>query len=55
MASQPPEKPDRIDPVAPPERPAPVPDHVPDRPPETEPLGPDIDQPPARPEEYPMK
>ena len=52
MATQPP-KPDRIDPVAPPERPArpPVPD--PFCPPETEPLPPDIDEPDVSPDEYP--
>lgn len=52
MATQPP-KPDRIDPAAPPERPAREPGPDPARPPETEPLPPDFDEPDISPDEFP--
>lgn len=54
MATQPP-KPDRIDPVAPPERPAREPGPDPVRPPETEPLPPDFDEPDISPDEFPTR
>ena len=53
MATQPPNKPDTIEPGAPPERPPSEPEPAPGFPPETEPASPDIDQPLPGPEELP--
>ncbi|MBS1240453.1 MAG: hypothetical protein H6R45_1159 [Proteobacteria bacterium] len=53
MASVPPERPDEIEPAAPPEKTPPVPEPFVPEPPETVPPEPDIDEPDRGPEEFP--
>lgn len=53
MATVPPDKPDRIDPGAPPETAPPLTEPMAPEPPEFEPVDPDFDQPDRAPEELP--
>ncbi|MEL6878590.1 MAG: hypothetical protein AAGL68_10900 [Pseudomonadota bacterium] len=53
MATEPPDRPDKIEPAAPPEIVPPQPDETPDRPAETPSPQPDIEQPGVPPEETP--
>jgi hypothetical protein len=53
MATQPPDKPDRIEPQSPPESPPAAPEPAAPWPDETGPLAPDFDQPGESPQEVP--